>query len=305
MALGCDKFGAYSNLSEGSGLEGRAMGSRSNRRSDRISISYSLETTGTDAAGRPFLETARTIVVNRHGALISFGHRLRPEQIVTVKRRLADGSHRQADVRVVACESETETGGAYGVSFIEPNLDFWGIEFPPPEKAVDAVVRLLVECTHCKSQELAYLDSREMKEFEANRLFARQCRLCLAPTIWKQPVEPISPSGASKTDRKGPRPPAATLPGRETTRYETRLTACVREKPGAEEMAVCENVSQEGIAFRTRNKYREGAQVEVAVPYTPGMANVFVPAVVIHVRALPTAGLYRHGARYLRKEAKD
>lgn len=278
------------------------MGSRSNRRSDRISISFGLETTGMDASGRPFLETARTIVVNRHGALIAVSHKLKLEQIITIKRRLSDGSSRQADVRVVACDSETENGGAYGVTFLEPTLDFWGIEFPAPEKAVDAVVRLLVECTHCRSQELAYLDSRELKEFEANRLFARTCRSCQAPTIWKQPSEPTAPSTGKAIQREKSKP-ASDSSGRETTRYETRLTACVREKPGTEEMAVCENVSRQGIAFRTRNKYKEGLQVEIAVPYTPGIANVFVPAVVVHVRAMPTAGLYRHGARYLRKES--
>lgn len=296
----CAKFGEYESLSRDA--KGN-MGSRINRRSDRISISFALEATGMDASGQPFLETARTIVVNRHGALISFIHKLKLEQLVTVKRRLQDGSSRQADVRVVACEAETESGGAYGVSFVDANLDFWGIEFPSPEKAVDAVVRLLVECSHCKSQELAYLDSRELKEFEVNRLFARHCRMCDVPTIWKQPVEPVSPSEKPPSVRKEARIPAVNSSGKDATRYDTRLTACVRAKPGTEEMAVCENVSRQGIAFRTRNKYGEGSQVEIAVPYTPGMANVFVPAVVIHVRAMPTAGLYRHGARYLRKES--
>ena len=273
-----------------------------NRRSDRISISFTLETMGTNAEGRPFLETARTVVVNRHGALVSLNHKLRVGQTVTVRRRANDGSIRQTDVRVVACEKELPSGGEYGVSFVDPNLDFWGIEFPEPERSVDAVVRLLVECTHCKSQELAYLDSRELKEFEANHLFARQCRMCEAPTIWKQPLESISHAGNSESRKEGAEAATAS-PERETTRYETHLTACVRERPGTEEMAVCENVSRQGIAFRTKNRYVEGAHVEVAVPYTPGMANVFVPAVVIHVRALPTAGLYRHGAKYLRKDA--
>ena len=81
--------------------------------------------------------------------------------------------------------------------------------------------------------------------------------------------------------------------------------ACVRERVGAEEMAVCENVSRQGIAFRSRRKYEEGAHVEVAVPYTQGTANVFIPAVVMHVRALPTAGLYRHGVKYLRKDLEE
>jgi hypothetical protein len=281
------------------------MDSRSNRRSDRISISFALEAMGTDAEGRPFLETARTVVVNRHGALLSLNHKLRPGQAVTVRRRTGDGAIRQTEVRVVACEKETTNGGEYGVSFTDPNLDFWGIEFPAPERAVDAVVRLLVECTHCKSQELAYLDSRELKEFEANHLFARQCRMCEAPTIWKQPLESMSRGAHEGQHGSGAGALANGSPERETTRYETRLTACVREKPGTEEMAVCENVSRQGVAFRTRNRYQEGSQVEVAVPYTPGMANVFVPAVVIHVRALPTAGLYRHGARYLRKDSSS
>lgn len=257
-----------------------------------------------DAENHPFLETARTVVVNRHGALVSLNHKLRVGQNVTVRRRVTDGSIRQADVRVVACEKETANGGEYGVSFVDTNLDFWGIEFPAPEKAIDAVVRLLVECTHCRSQELAYLDSRELKEFEANHLFARECRMCESPTIWKQPLESISRTGGAESRREGAAAAAAS-PERETTRYETRLTACVREKPGSEEMAVCENVSRQGIAFRTRNRYQEGSQVEVAVPYTPGMANVFVPAIVIHVRPLPTAGLFRHGARYLRKDAPE
>jgi len=278
------------------------MDSRSNRRSDRISISYTLETMGTNAEGKPFLETARTVVVNRHGALVSLNHKLRVGQTVTVRRRANDGAIRQADVRVVACEKELPSGGEYGVSFVDSNLDFWDIEFPEPERAVDAVVRLLVQCTHCRSQELAYLDSRELKEFETNHLFARQCRMCEAPTVWKQPLEAISHAGNGESRREGTWVGGAASPERETTRYETHLTACVRAKPGTEEMAVCENVSRQGIAFRTKNRYEEGSQVEVAVPYTPGMANVFVPAVVIHVRALPTAGLYRHGAKYLRKD---
>ena len=281
------------------------MDSRSNRRSDRISISFALETSGTDASGHAFLETARTIVVNRHGALLDLHRKLQKGQTLSLKRRLDDGSSRQAEVRVVACENETENGGEYGVTFLDENLVFWDIEFPPPEKSVDAVVRLLVECTHCRSRELAYLDSRELKEFEANKLFARHCRSCESPTIWKQPGEPAGNSGPEEARRRaGDSRLAATLAGRETTRYDAHLTACVREKPGKEEMAVCENVSRQGIAFRTRNKYEEGARVEVAVPYTPGMANVFVPAVVIHVRPVPTAGLYRHGAKYLRRDSQ-
>ncbi len=279
------------------------MGSRSNRRSDRISISLSLEATGIDANNQPFIDSATTIVLNRHGALIALNRPLRIGQTIRVSRQLFDGSRCEADVHVVACEEGISDRKAYGIAFAEANLDFWGIEFPAAAQAADAVVRLLVECGHCGRQELAYLNSRELKEFEANRLFARQCRTCESPTIWKQPVESLRHTAGAASDSRHTDADGAS-PERETTRYDTRLTACVRQHVGAEEMAVCENVSRQGIAFRSRRKYDEGAQLEVAVPYTPGTANVFVPAIVVHVRALPTAGLYRHGVKYLRKDVE-
>lgn len=282
------------------------MGSRSNRRSDRISISLPLQATGIDAEDRPFIDTAQTVVVNRHGALIVLGRPLRIDQTLRVSRQLFDGSRREAEVRVVAHEKDSSGGSAYGVAFADSKLDFWGIEFPSADQAADAVVRLLVECSHCGSQELAYLNSRELKEFESNRLFARNCRSCESPTIWKQPLESLRRNATAGWHREGPGTDApASSPERETTRYDTRLMACVRERVGAEEMAVCENVSRQGVAFRSRRKYDEGVQVEVAVPYTQGVANVFIPAVVVHVRALPTAGLYRHGVKYLRKDVEE
>ena len=278
------------------------MGSRSNRRSDRISMSLPLQAAGIDAENRPFIDTATTIVVNRHGALITLDRPLRIDQSLRVSRQLFDGSRREAEVRVVAHEKSSSGGIAYGIAFADSKLDFWDIEFPSATEAVDAVVRLLVECSHCGSRELAYLNSRELKEFELNRLFARNCRTCESPTIWKQPLESLRHNATSDSHRGATGIDAASSPERETTRYDTRLMACVRERVGTEEMAVCENVSRQGVAFRSRRKYAQGAQVEVAVPYTQGTANVFIPALVVHVRALPTAGLYRHGVKYLRKD---
>lgn len=281
------------------------MGSRSNRRSDRISISLPLQATGIDAENRPFIDTATTIVVNRHGALITLDRPLRIDQVLRVSRQLFDGSRREAEVRVVAHEKGSSGGIAYGIAFSDSKLDFWDIEFPSATEAVDAVVRLLVECSHCGGRELAYLNSRELKEFESNRLFARNCRTCESPTIWKQPLESLRHNATPDLHRSSTGIDAPSSPERETTRYDTRLMACVRERVGTEEMAVCENVSRQGIAFRSRRKYDEGAQVEVAVPYTQGTANVFIPAVVVHVRPLPTAGLYRHGVKYLRKGLEE
>jgi hypothetical protein len=282
------------------------MGGMGNRRSDRISMALLVEATGIDAENRPFIETASTVVLNRHGARLSLKRILLPGQSISLRRNLPDGSQRNVEARVVIREKDGLDAPAYGIAFEDREIDFWGIEFPSREKASNAVVRILVECTHCHSQELAYLDGRELKEFETDRLFARQCRTCEAPTIWKQPLQPGSrPHGAHEAGRDAVAEvilsSTASVPPREMPRYDTRLTACIRSGM-EEEMAVCENVSRQGIAFRSRRKYEEGMQVEVAVPFTAGTANVFIPAVIVHSRPLPSAGLHRHGVKYLHKD---
>jgi hypothetical protein len=275
------------------------MGGMGNRRSDRITITLSVEATGIDAENRPFIDTATTIVLNRDGALLSLKHPLQLGQTISLQRRLADGTKREAKARVIVKESVTADGAAYGVSFVDAKTDFWGIEFPSRAQAAGAMVRLLVECTHCHSQELAYLGRRELKEFETHRMFARQCRMCEAPTIWKQPAEEGVRAGHKDAQSDGETLGKPSL--REEPRYDTRLTACVRQGKD-EEMAVCENVSQQGIAFRSKRKFAEGTMIEVAVPYTAGTPNVFIPAMVVHSRPLPTAGLHRHGVKYLHKD---
>lgn len=279
------------------------MGGMGNRRSDRISISLPVEASGIDAENHPFIETATTVVLNQHGARMSLKRVLQPGQTITLVRRLSNGTIRKTEARVVVREKDAPDTPAYGITFTDPETDFWGIEFPSRAQAGEAVVRILVECTHCHSQELACLDGRELKEFETDRLFARQCRTCEAPTIWKQPHEASARQRTADAQREATE---AILSGsvsnaREIPRYDTRLTACVRIGM-EEEMAVCENVSKQGVAFRSRRKFEAGTQVEVAVPYTAGTANVFIPAVIVHTRPLPSAGLHRHGAKYLHKD---
>ena len=63
---------------------------------------------------------------------------------------------------------------------------------------------------------------------------------------------------------------------------------------------MCEDLSKGGISFRSRNKYPEGARLEVAVPYTPGAGAIFVPIRIVFSQPIAAAGLFRHGAAYVR-----
>lgn len=276
------------------------MSGMGNRRSDRISIALPVDASGIDAENHPFIDTATTIVLNRHGARLAVKQILKQGQTISLIRKLSNGTQRKAEARIVVRERDVLGVPAYGIAFVDPDVDFWEIEFPSREESSGAIVRLLVECTHCRSQELAYLNGRELKEFETDRLFARQCKTCEAPTIWKQPHEAMARQRSS-TDTTESALSAPENNAREIPRYDTRLTACVRV--GSEdEMAVCENVSKQGIAFRSQRKYGVGTEVEIAVPFTAGTANVFIPAVIMHSRPLPSAGLNRHGAKYMHKD---
>jgi len=71
-----------------------------------------------------------------------------------------------------------------------------------------------------------------------------------------------------------------------------------------EEIAVCEDLSKGGLSFRSCNPYPEGSRVEVAVPFTPGTGAIFVPIRIVLSQPIPTAGLCRHSAAYIKPPAR-
>src|SRR5207302_393526 len=85
-----------------------------------------------------------------------------------------------------------------------------------------------------------------------------------------------------------------------TLTFPLRTRPRRRRRGFAEEVVVCEDLSKGGISFRSRNQYPEGSRVEVAVPFTPGTGAIFVPIRIVFSQAIPTAGLHRHGAAYIK-----
>ena len=83
-------------------------------------------------------------------------------------------------------------------------------------------------------------------------------------------------------------------------RVKTRLTACIRQPESDDELAVCEDISPIGMCFRSKRRYDTKAMIQVAVPYSPDAANIFLPAHVVYSEEIPRAGLFRHGVEYRR-----
>jgi hypothetical protein len=267
------------------------------RQSDRISLRMQVHASWTPQGGAPLTQPAETLLVSRNGGVIRLQEKLFPGQELTLERKIEGDRSKTAQARIVAEIDHEPEGFIYAIAILEPRLDFWDIEFPAPHKAEEALARLLMECNFCQRREVVYLNEMELKSFEIRKCVARLCKHCDAPSIWIEAQseslsEGFLPSRSAIEERVVPR--------RNRTRVKARVLACIRRRGFLEEVAVCEDLSKGGIAFRSRNQYPEGTRLEVAVPYTPGAGAIFVPIRIVFSQPISSAGLYRHGAAYLR-----
>ncbi len=285
------------------------------RRSDRVCLTLLLEASGRDAEGHEFAEPARTMLISRHGGVIIVHRALAAGQEVHLRRTLETEAHRAGMVRVIRNVGSQNAAQMYSVECVDPKADLWGVDFPPLEGSQEFVARMLLECTFCRSREVVYLNEFELGGFEKNRGTARHCKVCDVPTIWTQApheVEKIDPVkfAASAHAASGSASASAAANSlseaerRHSLRLQTRLTACVRLAGSDDELAVCEEISAEGLCFRSKRRFEENTRIDIAVPYADATANIFVPARVVRVEPTASAGLFRHGVEFLRVAAQ-
>ncbi len=277
------------------------------RRSDRVTLTLLLQATGKDTNGEEFAGPCRTLQINLRGAVIVLDRDLNAEQRVHIKRQAQAEAHREGDVRVVGKFGLQKDGFLYGVEIVDPDTDLWGIEFPPVAESAEAVARMLLECSYCKSREVVYLNELELRGFESNRGIARRCKTCSVPSIWTQAPHEDEKKIAARMvrGRRGANgaeqiPESGDQRERERIRFKTRLTSCIRQAGADDELAVCEDISPIGMCFRSKRRYEGDTAIDVAVPYAPDSANIFMPAKVVYSEAMPKAGLFRHGVEYRR-----
>jgi PilZ domain len=275
------------------------------RRSDRISLTLLLEASGKDSHGHAFTDPARTLQINQTGAVVVLNRELKADQHVHLKRKSPAETHREADVRIVGQFGREKDGFLYGVEILNPQNDLWGVEFPLIATSEEAVARMLLECSYCRGREVVYLNELELTGFETNRGIARHCKTCGVPSIWTQaPHEDekkLARAARSKRDSKDALPTGGEQRDRQRLRMKTRLTACIRQAGADDELAVCEDISPVGMCFRSKRRFAADASIDVAVPYAPDSANIFLPARIVYSEEMPKAGLFRHGTEYKRR----
>jgi hypothetical protein len=259
-----------------------------------------VEASWVSLEGQTLTQTAETMLVSRNGGVLRLTEKLSMGHELHLRRHLDGDLWKNARARVVAeIDQDPPNHFLYAIHLVDPRSDFWDIDFPSPHKSEEALARLLMECSFCQRREVVYLNEIQLKSFEIRKCVARHCRICDSPSIWIESLSELrNPDGG--TGLPAPSVEDRVIPRRNRTRIKARILACIRRRGFQEEIALCEDLSKGGLSFRSRNQYAEGSRVEVAVPFTPGTGAIFVPIRIVFSQAIPTAGLYRHGAAYIK-----
>jgi PilZ domain-containing protein len=273
------------------------MEDKDTRRSDRISLELALEVSGSDATGREFFEAGRTTVVSRHGAKIVVARKLVPQQEITV-RCLETGQ--EAVGRVVGQIEAGPENYTYGILLVDPEANPWGIEFTAAARSSGVVGRVVLECFACHTREVAYLDEFELEVLEANQSLTRYCKRCTDTSLWKKSFGQPTP----EPEVPRPRVPEEPRKTRRSPRREMKVVACVRSHEFGEDLVTTRNVSRGGICFESSKRYGEGWKVEVAVPYSKGGGNIFVPGRIAYARESPATDVVVYGVAYTEQKGQ-
>ena len=268
------------------------------RRSDRIDIALSVEAIGNDfTRGQPFCQKGETLSVSRHGAAIILNCALATNQELIIR---CLSTNEEAHGRVVGLLSGFREEFVYGLAFVSSASNPWGIEFPPLDGCDEPLARILLACPLCSAQKVIHLNEIELQVFEANRTIQQFCNGCSQTTSWKPladaPVQDVKVS--PKTALQPESGPRNTTNRRKYRRVPSNVSACIRQPGLPDETVACENVSRGGISCRASRPYQIGAKIEIAVPFSAGSGNIFVPAHVVYVRE--SESFFRIGIAYSR-----
>jgi hypothetical protein len=100
------------------------------RRSQRVLLAVPLRVSGKRTNGEPFVEHAKTLIVNAHGALLQLQEPVREGQTLSV-RNITTGE--EMPCKVVDLSSGANGVSEIGVEFEQPSPRFWRVSFPPAD----------------------------------------------------------------------------------------------------------------------------------------------------------------------------
>jgi hypothetical protein len=287
------------------------------RRSGRIPKEIAILLVGSDLDGKVFSEETKTVVLSRHGADIISQYKLVPEQELILRRL---DTNIETEIRIVGQIGAQADSHTYGISFLDPEIDFWGVKFPLLTDSEIQATRALLECSGCKHRESVQHSDLEADVLAINEGVVRFCKNCGSSTFWKQAsrdagnksvsLEPLQEQESSYSSNlaaaQSVSAPVAQKPiilpenRRRYVRTKVNCKACIRQPGHTLDVVACEDMSRGGLRFKSRKLYFQGTSIEIAVPYSPGAQSIFVHARIAYVQELPEEKLFRCGVEYLK-----
>ena len=253
-----------------------------------------VEVIGADVHGQQFFERTLTIAIRRTGVSVLLDKKMGPDAEVILRN---PETNEETIAFVVGQIPGDKTGHVYGLTFLDPAVNLWHLQFPAAEEA--RLVQL--ECGGCRSVKALSLSDFELEIFKAKQELTRSCDNCKSFMTWRETSrEPAEkkPHISSKEHLNPPAVPPPTEERRKNKRSELKAVACIRHS-GREVVVACEDISKGGFRFTSHKEYPKGTRVEAAAPYTQFSTNIFTPAAVIYSHKMPD-GKFRHGVTHLK-----
>lgn len=267
------------------------------RRSDRLMLTVPLRVQGRDSQGEEFLDDARTVTLNRHGACIQIVRPLMPGQTIRITNLV---SRREAYFRIVGPVSpRTEKGGEWGVECIDQK-DIWGIQFPPSRASEDDSAALL-ECRKCHSVAVVHLSLVEVEVLDTSGLLAKNCKTCRKNSPWgyaEKQVAMGAPAGEAAMVEEAGKSAEKGAEQRKHRRVSLQLPVLVRDYYGGVETTKSENVSKGGFCFISEKDHLIGEGVLVACPYSAAEHSIEVRAKIVRRQEVHGSDKKVYGVRY-------
>jgi hypothetical protein len=141
--------------------------------------------------GRMFSERTKTVLLSRHGAGIISTYKLSPEQELVVR---SEESHKEIEARVVGQIGSDGDTYIYGVAFLDSKANFWGVDFPDLSETEKRASKTLLECSNCRTREMADHSDLASDVMAVNDGIVRYCQKCGSSTLWKLAAAGSAPS---------------------------------------------------------------------------------------------------------------
>jgi hypothetical protein len=249
--------------------------------------------------GKPFEVPVHTISLNRHGARIYSSRPLSLGQVVRLVNPFRD---REAKFRVVGPVSPPlEHGGEWGVEYINPDENIWGISFPKPIESEEGEAKALLECHVCHDVAMTRLSLVEVEVLETSGILSKPCKRCDTNTPWGHPEEQLAMGAPPDENAMLRNAQTAATPRRERRQHRRvplQLPVRIRDYHGGVEVTTTEDVSKGGFCYISEKNYYVGEGVVTVCPYSVTSQNIEMNSVIVRSHLIPASTRKIYGVRY-------